>query len=57
LFKAYVFGAEITFMGCYFGYIAEGGAEGVGTAAIKSFVSSAVLILMADFFVAIFAFA
>lgn len=57
LFKAYVFGAVIAFMGCYFGYIAEGGAEGVGRAAIKSFVSSSLLILMADFFVAIFAFA
>ena len=57
LFKAYLFGAVVAFMGCYFGYIAEGGAQGVGTAAIKSFVSSSLLILMADFFVAIFAFA
>jgi len=57
LFKAYVFGAVVAFMGCYFGYIAEGGAEGVGAAAIKSFVSSSLLILVADFFVAILAFA
>jgi len=56
LFKAFIFGAVTSIMGCYFGYIAEGGAEGVGEAAIKSFVSSSVLILIADFFVAILAF-
>jgi phospholipid/cholesterol/gamma-HCH transport system permease protein len=56
LFKAYVFGAVITLMGCYFGNIAKGGASGVGEAAIKSFVSSAVMILVADFLVAFVAF-
>jgi phospholipid/cholesterol/gamma-HCH transport system permease protein len=56
LFKAYMFGAIVSFMGCYFGYIADGGAEGVGKASIRSFVSSAVMILIADFLVAIVAF-
>ena len=56
LVKAYTFGIALSFMGCYFGYIAEGGAEGVGEAAIKSFVTTAVVILLADFFVALIAF-
>ena len=56
LFKAYIFGAITSFMGCYFGFIAKGGAEGVGEAAIRSFASSAVLILVADFLVAFVAF-
>ena len=56
LFKAFIFGAGVSFLGCYFGYVARGGAEGVGKAAIRSFVSSAVLILVADFFVAVVAF-
>ena len=57
LFKAYVFGAITSFMGCYFGFVAEGGAEGVGTASIRAFASSAVLILVADFMVAFVALA
>ena len=56
LFKGYLFGAGVSFLGCYFGYVATGGAEGVGKAAIRSFVSSAVLILVADFLVAVVAF-
>ncbi len=56
LFKAFVFGGIVSFMGCYFGYYAEGGASGVGRAAIKAFVSSAVMILVADFIVAFVAF-
>ena len=56
LFKAYVFGAVTAFMGCYFGFYASGGASGVGDAAIKAFVSSAVMILLADFLVAFVAF-
>ena len=56
LFKAFVFGAVTSFMGCYFGYIAKGGASGVGNAAINAFVSSAVMILAADFVVAFIAF-
>ena len=56
LFKAFIFGGAISFLGCYFGYVAEGGAEGVGRASIRSFVSSAITILIADFLVAIVAF-
>ena len=56
LFKAFIFGAIISYMACYFGYIAEGGAEGVGAASIRAFASSAVLILVADFIVAFVAF-
>jgi phospholipid/cholesterol/gamma-HCH transport system permease protein len=56
LFKAYLFGAITSYMACYFGYIAEGGAGGVGVASIRAFASSAVLILLADFVVAFVAF-
>ncbi|HPU84570.1 MAG TPA: ABC transporter permease [Candidatus Latescibacteria bacterium] len=56
LLKAFVFGASTSFLGCYFGYFARGGAEGVGQAAIRAFVSSSVVILGADFLIASIAF-
>ncbi|HOM58051.1 MAG TPA: ABC transporter permease, partial [Candidatus Latescibacteria bacterium] len=56
LLKAFVFGASTLFLGCYFGYYARGGAEGVGQAAIRAFVSSSVVILGADFLIASIAF-
>jgi phospholipid/cholesterol/gamma-HCH transport system permease protein len=52
LIKAGVFGAIITFMGCYYGLNAEGGAEGVGKATMKAVVASCVLVLIFDFIVA-----
>lgn len=52
LIKASGFGAIIAFMGCYFGFAAEGGAEGVGRSTTHAVVSAAVLILVADYVLA-----
>jgi phospholipid/cholesterol/gamma-HCH transport system permease protein len=56
LVKALVFGAGLSILGCYYGFNAEGGAEGVGRAAIRAYVSSAVFILLSDFVIASIAF-
>ena len=45
LVKALVFGTGLSVLGCYYGFNATGGAEGVGKAAIKAFVSSSIFIL------------
>lgn len=50
LIKACVFGAILTFVGCYKGFHASGGARGVGLATTQSVVVSSVLILIADYF-------
>jgi phospholipid/cholesterol/gamma-HCH transport system permease protein len=52
LLKAVVFGGITTLMGCYYGFKASGGAEGVGQATIKAVVSSLVLILINDYILA-----
>ncbi len=49
LIKAAVFGFLLTLMGCYHGYYAQGGAQGVGRAATNAVVSAAVLIFAANF--------
>jgi phospholipid/cholesterol/gamma-HCH transport system permease protein len=49
LIKAAVFGFLLTLMGCYHGYNAQGGAQGVGRAATNAVVSAAVLIFAANF--------
>lgn len=49
LIKAAVFGFLLTLMGCYHGYVAQGGAQGVGRAATNAVVSAAVLIFAANF--------
>lgn len=56
LSKAVVFGAGLSLLGCYYGFHAAGGAEGVGRAAIRAYVSSAIFILLSDFVVAAIAF-
>ena len=56
LIKSVVFGTGLSFLGCYYGFKATGGAEGVGQAAIKAYVSAAVFILLSDFIVASLAF-
>ena len=56
LIKSLIFGTGISILGCYYGFNAQGGAEGVGQAAIKAFVSAAVFILFSDFLVASIAF-
>jgi len=49
LIKAAVFGFLLTLMGCFHGYHAKGGAQGVGRAATDAVVSAAVLIFAANF--------
>ena len=49
LIKAAVFGFLLTLMGCYHGFNAAGGAQGVGRAATDAVVSAAVLIFAANF--------
>ena len=49
LVKALVFGAITALIGCHIGFKTEGGAEGVGRSTIRSFVLSAMLILVFDF--------
>ncbi|KPP80451.1 MAG: putative ABC transport system permease protein [Oceanicaulis sp. HLUCCA04] len=49
LIKAAVFGFLLTLMGCYHGYRAQGGAQGVGRAATHAVVSAAMLIFAANF--------
>ena len=53
LIKAASFGAAVTFVGCFAGLGAAGGAEGVGRAATRAVVISAILILVLDAFWAI----
>lgn len=54
LIKSAVFGIILTFIGSYFGYIAKGGAQGVGEATTKAVVTSAVLILASDYVITSF---
>jgi len=49
LIKAAVFGFIIALMGCYHGFNSKGGAAGVGRATTNAVVSSAILILAANF--------
>ncbi len=50
LYKSIAFGIVITVVSTYFGYIAKGGAEGVGKATTTAVVVSSVLILILDYF-------
>ena len=50
LVKSIVFGGVTSLLGCHIGFSTEGGAEGVGLSTIKSFVLSAAMILILDYF-------
>jgi phospholipid/cholesterol/gamma-HCH transport system permease protein len=52
LIKAVFFGAIISWMGCYHGFRAEGGAEGVGKATTRAVVSACVQVLIIDYVLA-----
>ncbi len=54
--KAVVFGLIIVLIGCYKGFNATGGAEGVGKATMQSVVLSSMLILISDFFLSVLLF-
>ncbi|HEY7568828.1 MAG TPA: ABC transporter permease [Gemmatimonadaceae bacterium] len=53
LIKAASFGTAVTFVGCFSGLAATGGAGGVGRAATRAVVYSAILILILDAFWAV----
>jgi len=52
LIKAVFFGGIIGWMGCYYGFRTEGGAEGVGVATTRAVVASCVLVLISDYVLA-----
>lgn len=52
LLKPFFFGAIIALMGCYNGFRTAGGAEGVGRSTMQAVVSSCVLILITNYFLA-----
>jgi len=49
LIKAGAFGFIIALMGCYHGFNSRGGAQGVGRATTNAVVTSAILILAANY--------
>ncbi|NNG48056.1 MAG: ABC transporter permease, partial [Deltaproteobacteria bacterium] len=49
LVKAAVFGFLIALISCYNGFIAEGGAEGVGRATTRAVVASSITVLVSDY--------
>jgi phospholipid/cholesterol/gamma-HCH transport system permease protein len=52
LLKSFVFGSIIALMGCFHGFNASGGAEGVGQATTRAVVLASVLILVSDYIMA-----
>jgi len=50
LIKAMSFGLTVTGVGCFFGFHASGGAEGVGNATTRAVVVSSMVILVLDAF-------
>ncbi len=57
LIKAFFFGGIISVVGCYFGFTARGGAEGVGRATTLAVVVSLIMVIASDaLFSAIFYF-
>ena len=51
LIKAAVFGFIVTFIGCFHGYKASGGASGVGVAATQAVVTASILILLFNYII------
>jgi len=56
LMKAAVFGLILSVVGCYKGYLTEGGAKGVGISTTQSVVVGSILILIANYFLTAFLF-
>ncbi len=56
LVKAAVFGFLIAIISCYNGFIAQGGAEGVGRATTRAVVASSMVVLISDYFMTSFMF-
>ena len=53
MIKAGFFGLIISFVGCYKGYYASGGAAGVGEATTSAVVTSSIAILILDYFLTV----
>ncbi len=53
MLKSAVFGFIIASVGCYRGFTARGGAEGVGRATTRAVVASGVAILVVDYFITV----
>jgi len=51
--KAGVFGVLVSFVGCYKGYYAGGGAKGVGEATTSAVVTSSIAIFFVDYFLTV----
>lgn len=51
MMKASIFGFILASMGCYRGFYARGGAEGVGQATTRAVVASGVAVLVIDYFI------
>jgi phospholipid/cholesterol/gamma-HCH transport system permease protein len=51
MLKSSIFGFIIASVGCYRGYTARGGAEGVGKATTRAVVTSGVAVLVVDYFI------
>ena len=51
--KAAIFGLIISFIGCYKGYFASGGAKGVGEATTDAVVYASVTVLILDYFLTV----
>ncbi len=49
LIKGMIFGGVTSMLGCHIGFRTEGGAEGVGSSTIRSFVLSSAFILILDY--------
>ncbi|MGE5247511.1 MAG: MlaE family ABC transporter permease [Verrucomicrobiota bacterium] len=56
LVKAAVFGMLIALISCHHGFVAEGGAEGVGRATTRAVVTSSMMVLVSDYFMTSFMF-
>ena len=56
LVKAAVFGFLIAIISCYNGFVAAGGAEGVGRATTKAVVASSMTVLVSDYFMTSYMF-
>lgn len=54
--KSAVFGFLIALISCYQGFVAEGGAEGVGRATTRAVVGSSMVVLISDYFMTSFLF-
>lgn len=56
LIKGSIFGLMLSWVGCYKGYYTSGGARGVGVSTTKSVVLSSILIIIANYFLAVILF-